>query len=81
MKVYLENGYGGMRASLFIYPQKLEHHSRTDNPIPEVVRSPFQTHILRIIGEDHEIIDIEGTLPELQEFVKSMSDVLEKVKE
>lgn len=81
MKVYLENGYGGMRASLFIYPQKLEHHSRTDNPIPEVVRSPLQAHILRIIGKTDQIIDIEGTLPELQEFVKSMSDVMEKVKE
>ena len=81
MKVYLENGYGGMRASLFIYPQKLQHHSRADNPIPEVVRDPLQTHILRIFGEEGQVMDIEGSLPELQEFVKSMSDVMEKVKE
>ena len=80
MKIYLEDGIS-MKASLFIDPQKLQHHSRTDNPIPEVVRSPLQTHILRIIGEDNEVIDIEGSLPELQEFVKSMSDVMEKVKE
>lgn len=80
MKIYLEDGIS-MKASLFIYPQKLQHHSRADNPIPEVIRSPLQTHILRIIGEDNEIIDIEGSLSELQEFVKSMSDVMENVKE
>ena len=81
MKVYLENGHGGMRASLFIYPQKLEHHSRTDNPIPEVVRNPLQAHILRIIGEDNKVIDIEGSLSELKEFVKLMSDMMDNVKE
>lgn len=59
MRVYLEEGCGGMRASLFIDPQKLQHHSRADNPIPEVIRSPLQTHILRIIGEDDELMDIE----------------------
>ena len=81
MKVYLENGYGGMRASLFIYPQKLEHHSRTDNPIPEVVRNPLQAHIIRIIGKTDQVIDIEGSLPELKKFGKSMSEILDNVKE
>lgn len=80
MKVYLEKGIG-MKASLFLYPQKLEHHSMTDNPIPEVVRNPFHEHIIRILGEDHEVIDIEGSLPELKKFVKSMSDILDNVKE
>lgn len=80
MKIYLEKGIG-MKASLFIYPQKLQHHSRADNPIPEVVRNPLQAHILRIIGEDDEVMDIEGSLSELQEFVKLMSDVINTVEE
>ncbi len=79
MKVYLEGT--DMRASLFIYPQKLQHHSRADNPIPEVVRNPLQTHILRIIGEKGQVMDIEGSLSELQELVKLMSDVMDIVKE
>lgn len=80
MEIYLEKGIG-MKASLFIYPQKLQHHSRADNPIPEVVRSPLQTHILRIIGEDNEVIDIEGSLSELQELVKLMTEALKGVQE
>ena len=81
MKIYLEDGFSSMNASLFIYPQKLEHHSRTDNPIPEVVRSPLQTHLLHIIGEDNEIIGIEGSLSELQKLVKLMTEALKGVQE
>ena len=80
MKVYLEKGHS-MRASLRIYPYKLQHFSTTDNPIPEVVRSPLQTHILRIIGEEDQIIDLKGSLSELQELVKMMADVMDMVKE
>lgn len=79
MKVHLEDGLMG--ASLFIYPQKLQHHSRADNPIPEVVRDPLQTHILRIFGEEGQVMDIEGSLPELQELVKMMDEVLKGAKE
>lgn len=78
MKIYLEDGIG-TRASLLIYPHKLQHFSMTDNPTPKVVRT--QSHTLRIIGEEDKIIDIEGTLPELQELVKLMTEVMEIVKE
>lgn len=80
MKVYLEKGIG-VKASLFLYPHKIEYHSKTYNPLPEIIRAPFDTHIVRILGEDHALIDIEGSLPELKELVKSMSDILDNVKE
>ena len=67
MKVYLEGQRFGMTASLFINPHKLQHYSREDNPM---------THILRIVGEDDEVMDLEGSLPELQELVKMMDEVL-----
>ena len=74
MKFYIEDGIG-TRVSLLIYPHKLQHFSMADNPTPEVVCT--QSHTLRIIGEEDKIIDIEGSLPELQEFVKLMTDVME----
>ena len=78
MKVYLEKGHS-MRASLRIYPYKLQHFSTTDNPIPEAVST--SSHTLRILGDADEVIDIEGALPELQELVKMMADVMDMVKE
>lgn len=78
MKVYLEKGHS-MRASLRIYPYKLQHFTTTDNSIPEAVST--SSHILRILGDADESIDIEGSLPELQELVKMMADVMDMVKE
>ena len=78
MKVYLEKGHS-MRANLRIYPYKLQHFSTTDNSTPEAVST--QSHTLRIFGDADEVIDIEGSLSELQELVKLMSDVMDIVKE
>ena len=78
MKVYLEKGHS-MRANLRIYPYKLQHFSTIDNSTPEAVST--QSHTLRILGDADEVIDIEGSLPELKKFVKSMSDILDNVKE
>ena len=77
MKVYLEKGHS-MRANLRIYPYKLQHFSTTDNT-PEAVHT--DSHTLRIIGDADEAIDIEGSLSELQELVKLMSEVMDIVKE
>jgi len=78
MKVYLEKGHS-MRANLRIYPYKLQLFSTASDSIPEAVST--QSHILRILGDADEVIDIKGSLSELQEFVKSMSDIMDNVKE
>lgn len=78
MKVYLEKGHS-MRANLRIYPYKLQHFSTIDNSTPEAVST--QSHTLRILGDADEVIDIEGSLPELQELVKMMGDVMDIIKE
>lgn len=77
MKIYLEKGHT-MRASLRIYPYKLQHFSTTDPAVPEVIR---RAHVLRIEGDGDETIEINGTLEELKELAKLMAEVMEVAKE
>lgn len=78
MKVYLEKGHS-MRASLRIYPYKLQHFSTTDPAVPEAIRE--ESHTIRIMGDADENIELNGTLAELQEFAKLMAEVMEVAKE
>ena len=74
MIVYLEKGHS-MRASLRIYPYKLQHFSTTDPAVPEVIRR--ESHVLRIMGDADENIELNGTLAELQELAKLIAEVME----
>lgn len=78
MKVYLEKGHT-MRASLRIYPYKLQHYSTTDPAVPEAIRK--ESHTLRIMGDADETIELNGTLEELKELAKLMAEVLQGAKE
>ena len=78
MKVYLEKGHS-MRASLSIYPYKLQHFSTTDPAVPEAIRG--ESHTLRIIGDADKTIELNGTLDELKELAKLMAEVMEVAKE
>lgn len=78
MKVYLEKGHS-MRASLRIYPYKLQHFSTTDQAVPEVIRR--ESHTLRIEGDGDETIDLNGTLEELKELAKLMAEVMKGAEE
>lgn len=78
MKVYLEKGHS-MRASLRIYPYKLQHFSTTDPAVPEAIRR--ESHVLRIMGDGDETIDINGTLAELQELAKLIAEVMKGAEE
>ena len=78
MKVYLEKGHS-MRASLSIYPYKLQHFSTTDPAVPEAIRR--ESHTLRIIGDADKTIELNGTLDELKELAKLMAEVMEVAKE
>lgn len=74
MKIYLEKGHS-MRASLSIYPYKLQHFSTTDPAVPEAIRR--ESHTLRIIGDADKTIELNGTLDELKELAKLMAEVME----
>ena len=78
MKIYLEKGHS-MRASLRIYPYKLQHLSTTDTAVPEVIRR--ESHTLRIMGDADETIELNGTLDELRELAKLMAEALKGAKE
>ena len=78
MKIYLEKGHS-MRASLSIYPYKLQHFSTTDPAVPEAIRR--ESHTLRIIGDADKTIELNGTLDELKELAKLMAEVMEVAKE
>ena len=78
MKIYLEKGHS-MRASLSIYPYKLQHFSTTDPAVPEAIRR--ESHVLRIMGDADETIELNGTLDELKELAKLMAEVMEVAKE
>ena len=78
MKVYLEKGHS-MRASLRIYPYKLQHFSTTDPAVPKAIRE--ESHTIRMIGDADETIDLNGTLAELKELVGLMAEVMEVAKE
>ena len=78
MKIYLEKGHS-MRASLSIYPYKLQHFSTTDPAVPEAIRR--ESHTLRIIGDADKTIELNGTLEELKELAKLMAEVMEVAKE
>ena len=73
MRVYLEKGHT-MAANLRINPYKIQHLSTTDTAIPEVIRR--ESHVIRIMGDADETIDLNGTLDELQELVKLMAEAL-----
>ena len=74
MIIYIEKGHS-MRASLRIYPYKLQHFSTTDPAVPEAIRR--ESHTIRIEGDGDETIDINGTLDELKELAKLMAQVME----
>lgn len=78
MMIYLEKGHS-MRANLRIYPYKLQHYSTTDPAVPEALRK--ESHVLRIMGDADENIELNGTLAELQELVKLMAEVMEGASE
>ena len=78
MKIYLEKGHT-MRADLRIYPYKLQHYSTTDPAVPEAIRR--ESHVLRIMGDADETIELNGTLDELKELAKLMAEVMEVAKE
>lgn len=78
MMIYLEKGHS-MRASLRIYPYKLQHYSTTDPAVPEALRK--ESHVLRIMGDADKNIELNGTLAELQELVKLMAEVMEGASE
>lgn len=78
MMIYLEKGHS-MRADLRIYPYKLQHFSTTDPAVPEALRK--ESHVLRIMGDADENIELNGTLAELQELVKLMAEVMEGASE
>lgn len=78
MKVYLEKGHS-MRASLSIYPYKLQHYSTTDPAVPEAIRR--ESHTLRIIGDADKTIELNGTLEELKELAKLMAEALKGAEE
>lgn len=78
MMIYLEKGHT-MRADLRIYPYKLQHFSTTDPAVPEALRK--ESHVLRIMGDADENIELNGTLAELQELVKLMAKVMEGASE
>lgn len=74
MIIYIEKGHS-MRASLRIYPYKLQHFSTTDPAVPEAIRR--ESHTIRIEGDGDETIEINGTLDELKELAKLMAQVME----
>lgn len=71
MKIYLSKGYG-MSADLTLSPYKMQLLV-PDEHLPSVI----QSYTLRILGEADESIDINGTLPELEELVHMMVKIME----
>lgn len=76
MKIYLSKG-NGMSADLTLSPYKMQMLVPDKNlPVPPGI----QSYTLRILGAADESIDINGSLPELEETVRMMAEVM-KVKE
>lgn len=71
MKIYLTKGHG-MSASLKLTPYKIQKFAPIE-PIPPEI----QFHTLRILGEADESVDINGSLPELEELVRMMAKIME----
>lgn len=71
MKIYLSKGYG-MSADLSLTPYKIQKLV-PDEHLPPVI----QSYTLRILGEADEPVDINGSLPELEELVRMMAKIME----
>lgn len=78
MRIYLEKGHS-MRADLRIYPYKLQHYSTTDPAVPESIRR--ESHVLRIMGDADENVELNGTLEELQDLAKLIAEVMDEANE
>lgn len=74
MRIYLSKGDNEMSADLKLTPYKIQKLAPMEH-IPDVIKS----YTLRILGEADESIDINGSLPELEELVRMMAEVM-KVK-
>ena len=72
MKIYLSKGYG-MSADLTLSPYKMQLLV-PDKHLP--VPAEIQSYTLRILGAADESVDINGSLPELEESVRMMAEVM-----
>lgn len=73
MKIYLSKGYG-MSANLKLTPYKIQKLVPDEHlPLPPGI----QSYTLRILGEADESVDINGSLPELEELVRMMAKIME----